>query len=207
MANGIELSILIPTITGRELAFNALYNKLQTQLDNSGIWNEVEIKSECDDRTMSIGNKRQLLLNKCYGEFAVFIDDDDDVPDDYCLTLWKAIKENPGIDSVGFLQQCSFNRSEPVIACLSNRFSGWGEHQLQGFRYVRTPFFPTPIKRDICIQIGYNDMRFGEDHDFAIRLKQSGLIQREHFINKILYYYQYTYAPHEEKYGVKKQTV
>jgi len=203
MANGIVLSILIPTITGREAQYQKLHDKLAAQLFNNGIWNEVEIVSECDSREMSIGNKRQLLLNRSYGDFVVFIDDDDDIPEDYCLLFWQSIKDNPGIDCIGFLQSCVFDKGTPKSSCLSNRFEGWGQCK-DGFDFVRTPFFPTPIKRDIAIQIGYKDLRWGEDYDFSVRLKGSGLIKKEHFINKVMYFYQYTYAPYEQKYGELK---
>ncbi len=200
MANGIELSILIPTITGREQQYNKLRSYLDNQLHEQGIWNEVEIVSICDDRTMSIGSKRQAMIDKCYGKFVVFIDDDDWVPEDYCIELWRTIKENPYIDSIGFLQTCIFDGYITKTASLSNRWDDWAE-KTGGFDYVRTPFFPTPILRDIVIQIPYQDMRYGEDHDFARRLKEAGLIKNELFIDKVLYIYQYTAAPFHEKYG------
>ncbi len=204
MANGIKLSILIPTIFGREEQFNKLYNRLQKQLQRDGIWNEVEVVSECDDRTMSIGNKRQLLVSRSYGEFVVFIDDDDQVPDNYCLKLWETISENPGIDCIGFLQDCYFD-GKHLSASLSNRWKDWGK-DIGGFNLVRTPFFPTPIRRDIVVEIGYRDMRYGEDHDFSKRLKESGLIRHECFIEEVLYIYQYTTRPFAEKYGQPKTT-
>lgn len=205
MANGIKLSILIPTIFGREEQFKKLRNYLRRQLEVDGIWNEVEVVSETDDRTMSIGNKRQALLNKCYGDFVVFIDDDDWVPHDYCLTLWDAISNNPDIDSIGFLQDCIFDNVHHKKASLSNRWGDWNINE-GGFDLVRTPFFPTPIRRDIAVAIGYNDMRYGEDHDFARRLKDSGMIKNELFIDKVMYIYQYTTRPFDEKYGKPKTT-
>lgn len=205
MANGIVLSILVPTIVGREQQFKRLQDFLSAQLYSEGIWNEVEIAHECDDRVVSIGVKRQLLLNKSYGDFVVMIDDDDWVPDDYCLTLWQAIKDNPDIDSIGFLQRCIFDGTTLKTASLSNKWKDWYDN-LGGFDYVRTPFFPTPMRRDIAVKIGYNDLRFGEDHDFAKRLKASGLIKKELFIDKEMYVYQHTTAPFAEKYGGKKLT-
>lgn len=202
MANGIVLSILIPTITGREQQYKKLHDELQRQLTNDGIWNEIEIVTECDDRTMSIGCKRQLLIERSYGDFVVFIDDDDRVASDYCLTIWDAIKSND-VDCIGFLQQCIFDGGRPKSSCLSNSFTAWGQN-INGYDFVRTPFFPNPIKRDIAIAIGYEDLRYGEDYDFSVRLKQSGLIQKECFINKVMYYYQYTHAPHQIKYGGKR---
>lgn len=201
MANGIILSILIPTITGREIPYGKLKNELEHQLYRDGIWNEIEIVTECDSREMSIGNKRQLLLERSYGDFVVFIDDDDWIPGNYCLNFWKAIKQHgDAIDCIGFLQECTFDNGAPQLSCISLRFDEWANKHA-GFDFVRTPFFPTPIKRDIAIAIGYKDLRWGEDYDFSKRLKQSGLLKNEAFINEIMYYYRYTHAPHEKKYG------
>lgn len=195
------LSILIPTVIGREVFYGKLYDKLWQQIINNNLTEEVEIVCECDDRVMSIGSKRQLLVTKAKGKFVVFIDDDDDIPYEYCQLICDAIKNNEDIDAIGFLQQCTFNGGVPVLASLSNRWNDWGENMEQ-FRYVRTPFFPTPMLREYAFQVGYNDMRYGEDHDFSRRLKQSGLIKNEFFIDKIMYYYIYVYAPSIEKYGV-----
>jgi hypothetical protein len=194
------LSILIPTIYGREEPFTRLYTKLQDQLYRDGIWNEVEIVVECDDRALTIGAKRQLLAEKGIGLFEVYIDDDDDIADDYCLAIWSAIKQDPTVDCIGFLQECTFNNGKPVLASLSNQWADWGENK-GIFKYVRTPFFPTPIRREHILATGYSDIRYGEDHDFARRLKQSGLCTKEYFINKVMYYYKYVHQPHNIKYG------
>lgn len=190
MANGILLSILIPTITGRETQFARLYTHLNDQLYKYGIWNEVEIVSECDDRIMSIGIKRQVLINRSYGEYIVFIDDDDWVPDNYCFALWNVLRNNPETDCIGFLQRCVMD-GVVKTASISHRWPAWQENK-GGYDYVRTPFFPTPMRRSIAVEIGYNDMRFGEDHDFSIRLKASGLIKKEEFIYAEMYFYQFT---------------
>lgn len=202
MANGIVLSIGVPTIIGREIPFNRLINKLNTQLQEQGIWNEVEIVTECDDRTMSIGNKRQLLLTRTYGDFVSFIDDDDNISDDYCITLWRAIKDNPDADCIGFLQKCIINGGAPKLASLSNQWDNWSE-KVGVYDYVRCPFFPNAIRREHCMTIGYEDLRFGEDFDFSMRLKAAGLIKNEVFIDKILYNYEYVYVPNKYKAPVK----
>ena len=204
MANGYLLSILLPTIHDHQLPFAKLITEITNQLAKNGIWNEIEVLYELDDRTMSIGNKRQLLLERSQGDFVVFIDSDDWIPHDYCLTLWAIIKENTGIDCIGFMQQCSYNGRKNGIACLSNEWDRWGE-RVHNYDYVRTPFFPNPIRREIALEIGYRDMRFGEDKDFSDRLKASGLIKNEYCIDKIMYYYQYIHAPHEAKYGKPKK--
>lgn len=204
MANGIVLSILIPTIIGREEPFSKLCGELNRQLKEFGIWNEVEIVSECDNRVMSIGDKRQLLLTKSFGDFIVFIDDDDWISPDYCLNIWHAIKDyGDQVECIGFLQECTFDNGAPQKSCISIEFHDWACN-VRGYSYVRTPFFPSPIRRDIALEIGYKDLRWAEDYDFSKRLKQSGLLKKEAFIDKVMYYYRYTHAPHEKKYGKPK---
>jgi glycosyltransferase involved in cell wall biosynthesis len=196
-----KLSILIPTIYGREPFFGKLTDKLTRQLENAGITHDVEILTERDDRTMSIGTKRQILLERAQGDFVVYIDDDDDISDDYCAAIYGTIATYPAVDCIGFVQSCTFDGNTPVYASLSNRWDDWAEDKGE-FKYVRTPFFPTPIKRVHALAIGYKDLRYAEDYDFSKRLKESGLIKTEHFIDKTMYYYQYVHAPKNEKYGI-----
>lgn len=204
MANGYALSVLLPTIHDHAAPFERLHSELMAQCFRDGIWNEIEILFELDDRTMSIGNKRQLLLERSQGDFVCFIDADDWIPNDYCLTLWAIIKENPQIDCIGFMQECSYNGRKNGKASLSNEWDRWGE-RIHNYDYVRTPFFPNPIRREIALEIGYRDMRFGEDKDFSDRLKASGLIKDEYCIDKIMYYYRYIHDSHENKYGKPKK--
>jgi hypothetical protein len=61
------------------------------------------------------------------------------------------------------------------------------------------------MKTAIASQIGFNDMRYGEDYDFSKRLKLSALIQTEVFIAKTMYFYRYKEEPHNQKYGIVGQ--
>lgn len=195
------LSILVPTIIGREVQFNKLRDKLIEQIAKYDLSGAVEIIEECDDKKMSIGFKRQILLEKAKGKFIVFIDDDDDVHDNYCKILCDVIKSDNSIDAIGFLQHCIINGGEPMLASLSNKWDNWAEN-VEEFKYVRTPFFPTPMLKEYALAIGYKDIRYEEDRDFATRLKHSGLIKNEYFVSEIMYYYIYFYAPPQQKYGV-----
>jgi hypothetical protein len=44
-------------------------------------------------------------------------------------------------------------------------------------------------------------MRFGEDHDFAIRIYP--FLKKEKYINDVMYLYQYSSENHNSKYGIK----
>lgn len=57
--------------------------------------------------------------------------------------------------------------------------------------YARFNNHLSPIKKSIALQIGFKDLKFAEDYDYALRLKNSGLIKSEYFINHDMYHYRY----------------
>jgi glycosyltransferase involved in cell wall biosynthesis len=170
-----------------------LYGEIKNQSEGKS----VEILFERDNKEMSVGAKRQKLLERATGEYVVFCDDDDRIAKDYVYQILKALESNP--DAVGFHIHCS--GCDGVTASASNRWDDWAENK-GGFDYVRTPYQKTPIKREIALRIGYPDMRFGEDYFYSKRLKESKLIQTEVYIPKVLYYYQFKYEDPTTKYGL-----
>lgn len=184
------ISVLIPTITGREELFTTIVNSFPDYV------NVVYCK---DNKEMSIGAKRQLLLNNCDTPYFVMLDDDDRLADDYFSIIMPNLKYNP--DCVCYLEHISTGK----VAIHSNRFSDWGEGN--GYDYYRTPFYKDVLRTDIAKQIGFSDLRFGEDYDFSMRLKQSGLIKNEIFVDKPMYFYNMpvglTKAQSDKRYGIK----
>lgn len=192
----IKLSILLPTVKGREDKFE----RLKAKLDSQAMSTATQILSLCDNKEISVGTKRQLLLQQAQGEYIVFVDDDDDVPDYYVSELLNAIQYRP--DCIGFLIQCTTDGKDQRSAIASKQFDKWADNQ-HGFDYVRTTYHKTPVRRDIALQVGFKDLRFAEDADYSERLKQSGLLKFEWFIGKVMYYYQYSTQEHPyQKYGI-----
>lgn len=186
------LTILIPTITGRETQFEWLVNSIKQQ----GFDNIISIK---DNKEISIGAKRQKLIELCETPYCWMIDDDDFILATAIEKIHKALKCEP--DCVTFLESVNGNQ----IACHSNIWNQWSSNK-ETYQYVRTPFYKDVLRTDIVKKIGFKDMRFGEDHDFSIRLKQSGLIKTEVFINECMYFYKgerLTPQQHKERYGIK----
>jgi glycosyltransferase involved in cell wall biosynthesis len=70
-----KLSILIPSLNERKKSLDVLKADIAKQVGNR----QVEILSLCDDRQMSIGQKRNMLLLQSMGEYVSFVDDDDTV--------------------------------------------------------------------------------------------------------------------------------
>lgn len=186
----MKLTICIATINSRKAKFDHLVKYLnETKID------EVEIISICDNKEMNIGYKRNLLLQQAKGEYVAFIDDDDMVPNNYFTKIFEGI--NKDVDCIGFLVRLTGWASYPIICSLSNQWGGWYS-DVAGFKYVRCPNHLSPMKREIALEIGYpNDKRTGEDADFSLRLKASGLIKSEHMINEVMYEYQFKNEPNK----------
>jgi glycosyltransferase involved in cell wall biosynthesis len=189
----MKLSILIATTRQRSEVFGKLYAYLLQQINQ-----QVEIVVLADDKQLSIGAKRQRLLQMAQGDYVAFVDDDDWLPPDYVDRLLQAMAQQP--DCIGFLIDCSFNGTHKM-AIGSNRYQAWAEN-MDGYDYVRTIYHKTPVKRQLALQAGFKDMRYGEDHDYSRRLKP--LLQTEVFVDRVMYYYRYSNAEaHNSKYGIK----
>jgi hypothetical protein len=176
-----------------------LVQNIQNQIDDLGVADQVEIITDIDNKEVSIGFKRQRMHKKAKGEYVVSIDSDDAIMTDYLSEIWRGIKEQP--DCITFEISCSGTKGK--TANVSNNYPDWMDGA-DGYDYVRTPYHKVPIKREIALQIGFIDVRFGEDYDYSKRLKKLGLIKTEYHISKPLYHYQYRNAPFRIKYGFNR---
>ena len=187
----IKLSILICSIPKRESLLFKLYSKLMTQITP-----EIQVCISTDNKTVSVGVKRQNLLCSAIGDYICFIDDDDDIPDYYIEEILKALEAGP--DCVGFKIHCDMN-GKTQMAVGSLKYKEWADN-FDGFDYVRSPYHKNPVKRELALQTGFLDMRYAEDHDYSKRLLP--LLSSEVFIDKIMYHYKYRPEPHNDKYGI-----
>ena len=212
------LSILIATTPDRRPLFTPLWNELVDQartleqhdgpLDIHGgaigsvVIGRVEIHWHEDSRELSIGAKRQAMVEAARGEYVAHFDSDDWPHHEYLAKIIEALQTRP--DCVGFYVEVhglnGGRRVERAIA--SNRFARWCS-KCKGHDYVRTIYHKNPVKREHALAVGFKDMRFGEDHDYSIRLKAAGILKDEVFIDQALYVYRYKAQPHSIKFGVK----
>lgn len=189
-----KLTVMIPSTFDRR----DITEKLRVYLESISIGYSVFIDVFYDDKTLSIGKKRQLMVERADSEYVVGVDSDDWVSDDYISSIMTALESNP--DCVGFEIECSGLKGKTASA--SNQWSEWGEKRGR-FYYVRTPYQKNPTRRDIVLEIGYKDKRYAEDSCYSKRLKDSGLIKTEVYIPRVLYYYRYKYQNPKKKYGIK----
>lgn len=185
------LSVLMCTIETRRVEFGLLYNHIKAQKTP-----QVEILFKRDNKEISIGAKRQQLLEQAKGKYVCFVDDDDWVPDYYIKEILKAAKKNP--DCIGFKIGCSIN-GIPKTAISSLKYKAW-LNGVDGFDYVRSIYHKTPVKRTIALKAGFPNMRFSEDAAYSKALLP--YLKTETFINKTMYFYIYKTEPqNQSRYG------
>ena len=194
------LSIQVPTVIGREQTFNKLTNHIQKCISLVAP-DDIEFLSCKDNKEISIGRKRQLLYESSKGKYSWQIDDDDFITNDAIQLIYEACKEDA--DCITFQEKCIFVGQHPLIRLANHsiKYQRWAEHK-DGFYYVRTPYFKDVIKTEHCLKAGVKDVRFGEDHLFAVAIKP--LLKTEVHISKPLYIYEYSRTEaHNKKYGIK----
>lgn len=185
------LSILIPSVFSRQLQLYDLMGSLHDQIDFIQGEHFVVIMPDIDNKEVSIGAKRQRLLEKATGDYICFIDDDDEVSSDYIQSIVSALlaKRPDVIGFEGYMTTNGQNREDFKIS----KDLGYEVRKDEAGKivYYRFNNHLCPIKRDIALQIGYKDQPFAEDYDYALRLKSSGLIETEVYIPRQLYHYKY----------------
>lgn len=197
------LSIMVPTVEGREESFNKLKEEIFTQGQGIGAFQdgELEFIMMKDKKEITIGKKRQLLYAAANGKFGVQVDDDDFIRYDAIISIMNAIKEHPDVDCITYKELCIFDGQRVQSCNHSLKYKSWQDNH-DGFNYVRTPFFKDVIRMDIARIPGLiPDIRYSEDHEFAKNIYP--LLKTEHWINEFVYIYQHNSSEFKERYGIK----
>lgn len=197
MSDAPILTICLATVENRAAIFALLYDEVLRQSEGR----PVEVLVACDAKQISIGKKRQNLIEQATGQYVVFIDDDDWIAPTYVEDILAALATNP--DCVGFEIQCTVNGKNPKRAIASMRYKVWGEGR-DGYSFVRSTYHKTPCRREIALKAGFPDLRYGED-----RIYSEGVIRHvrtEVFIKSVLYHYRFSTAEtFQKKYGITEE--
>ncbi len=179
-------SILIPTLKERKKVFQELYTKLTKQIKDNNLENVVEIVVLSDNRTKSIGQKRNELLEQSTGEYICFVDDDDDIHEHYIEMIYNALLTNP--DCVNLIGIKTTNGKQPRTFIHSIKYTSWFE---KDFIYYRPPNHLNTIRRDIAIKFKFPEKNHGEDADWSMQIAKSGLLKKEALISEPYYFYRF----------------
>jgi len=173
-----KLSILICSIKGRERSLDILLQTLRKQKTN-----DVEILVEVDNKRITTGEKRNILLKKAKGDYIAFIDDDDMVSEDYISKILKAIESKP--DCCSIEGTVRFKRKGTQKRFLhSMQFKSWFT---ANDIYYRCPNHISPVKRELALKTGFPNISVEEDKAFSLKLLP--LLKTEEVIKGPIYFY------------------
>jgi glycosyltransferase involved in cell wall biosynthesis len=196
------LSILIPSIPSRQELRATLVARLEAQIRSMGVPSVAEVIVFEDDKSLSVGAKRNKLLREALGEFVAFVDDDDDVSDDYVSQIFGAVEGSRpagGVDCIGMRGIITVNGGAPrqVHYSLANK-SAFNSEGV----YFRSPGHLNPIRRALLAGYAFPEVNVGEDADFSDRLLAARTLKKEAFVDKVLYHYRYSSTGTETQKGV-----
>jgi len=157
----MKLSILIPSIPSRFDRMIKIYEKLELQIKGR----EVEILVFIDNKQRSIGLKRDALVQMSKGDYIAFVDDDDDVSDDYIDEMLIGCEADK--DVICFWQMSYIDGKKGLIDFdLSN-----GNLEFQaGQTTPRKPYHVCGWRGDLARKYRFEDLMYDEDRRWCIQL-------------------------------------
>jgi hypothetical protein len=174
----MKLSILTPTIPGRENQLAALAQRINHQIGNQA----VEHLILSDNRKRSIGEKRQSLVDIANGEYIAFCDDDDNVSDNYVSELLQAIETKA--DVITFNQKAIYNGLQSEVHFgIRNQDSQFNP----GGITLRGPWHVCAWNRQKVKGCVFGFSNYGEDLVWSNQARKR--IKTGHHINKVLHTY------------------
>ncbi len=178
------LSILTPSVPSRigTTSFAMLLQQLQKQIGSISVEHLVLL----DNKTRTVGAKRQALLDIARGQYVAFVDDDDSVSADYIAELLPRLAS--GADVVTFEQYATVDgETGRIIFDAACRID---EPWESGGTARRRPWHVCAWRRDLAIQGVFTETNYGED---AAWVSQVAPLARNHLhIPKVLHYYRHS---------------
>jgi hypothetical protein len=184
-----DISVLICTIPSRASMFSRLICRLSTLISKLSI--KVELL--CDDRTdITIGKKRNDMVDNAKGRYCCFIDDDDDVTEDYFQDYEREILKGSDWDcfsltgkyfSEGVYIKPFFHSMD--IPVWHETPSGY----MRGINHLNL------VKSIIVKTIGFHDMNHGEDIKYSNKLMESKKLKSQFSIDHPTYLYYFVSKP------------
>ena len=155
-----KLSLLIAALPNRVPC------KVWEKVSKQAVGKPVEILYFADNKGMSVGRKRNILLSCAQGDYFAFIDDDDDVADDYVEMLLAAIEQHPGVDVICFRQKCTHIGRDRIEWCsysLQYKYETFPSARLGEWTWRGLPAHTMCWRTDLVQEVEFPEGNFGED--------------------------------------------
>jgi len=158
------LSILVCSTVARRQSLRRLDEHLRAQMREFP--REVELCVAVDNGELSVGAKRQALLERSVGHYVAFIDDDDWVDSRYVERVLDAVRGGePDCASLEGVMTTDGARPERFTHSITH--GGW--YTKNGVHY-RTPNHLSAVRRDLALKAGFVPKNVGEDHEYSKKL-------------------------------------
>ena len=181
------LSILIPSLESRQDKYLSLVDSILDQVEK-GYSNYVEIIPMMDRGEKSTGQKRNELIQMAKGEYVCFVDDDDEIANNYIDLVMEGIVKN--VDCCSLRGIMTWDGSSPQIFEHSLKYDAY-RTTANEIMYERYPNHLNVIKKSIAEQVKFREIFQGEDTLWANEIYAKGLIKSEHYIDSVLYHYKF----------------
>ena len=182
-----KLTILIPTLYSRINKLKTLIMELNYQIQSK----PVQLLWIGDNKSMTTGEKRNMLLDNSKGEWICFIDDDDRVSSNYVDTILNAIKNNTDKKVITFRGKQTTDGQRDLDFKYSLNYGRNLKKEIDGKRWK--VMIPDHLvcwhKQYIVERFPYKNL--GEDHEWAKAMSFHYADKDVVYLDDYLYFYDY----------------
>lgn len=182
-----KLSILIPTLSSRSAKLKELTDELNFQIQSK----PVQWLSLGDNKSMSVGEKRNTLLDMAKGEFVAFVDDDDTIHPTYIASLLEAIENKPQATVICFRGEQITDGHQDLPFQYNVNFGRNHKTEIDGQRWkVMLPDHLCCWRRSQITE-RFPDKNLGEDHAWAQAMARHYTEEDQVLLTDTLYIYNF----------------
>ena len=173
-------TILIATLGQRQEKFAHLLDILMPQVEEFN--GKIQVMAYWNNGELPLGTIRQLLIDEATTDYVSFIDDDDEVPPNFCKEVYRRLGK---VDYVGWRMQ-AYNNGEPLKPTYhSISYEEWYDDEKGFYRNIS---HLNPIKRDIAMKGSFiSEQGVAEDKPWADQV--APFVKTESFIPDVMYMY------------------
>lgn len=183
------LDILVCCVPERAKLWDQLKRKLAQQIESCKASTNVQIIELPDDKKMSIGEKRNRLLDRSTAEYLCFVDDDDNVSPTYVRDILDAIGDCEP-DVVGLKGQVLLSDTEWCPFVHSVEYHDHSDvKQGNGIIKVRPPNHLNAMRASIAKKYRFPSVNHGEDTEWSMKICHNGVLKSQVMVERPLYYY------------------
>lgn len=185
----LKLNLLVASLVSSKTKNVDIFDYLASSQTNYSIlpigkkmFAEIIIDNE---EGITIGQKRNILMSKATGEYVVFIDNDDLISPHYFKHICEGIEK--GVDCCSLTGKYFLNGVFRNTFIHSIEYKGYSEED--GI-LRRPPNHLNVIKTSKIKKFKFKNISDGEDTDWAMQVCDANVLETEHKIDDVLYFYE-----------------